>query len=193
MPRLPLVLAGLLLALPAPPAAAQDWQPGELLAALSGDWDADGSTDLAVLVRGGDIGADLILYASRELRMEPVLTVRDVAFAGVNYGQIPTLAARSATSFVIGSEQTAVGRNPWERQVTVAFRNGAWVVAGFTHAHYDRLDPDRGGHCDVNLLSGGWERAARGQRQAGRDGPRAFPLARLDQTWLPDVCRAIFD
>lgn len=175
------------------PATGQTWQTGELLAALTGDWNGDGAAELAVLVRGADIGADLVLYATDELRLAPVLTVPDVAFAGVNYGQIPTLSARSATSFVIGSEQTAVGRSAWEQQVTVAWRDGGWVVAGFTHAYYDRLDPNRNGRCDVNLLSGGWEREAGGQRAAGSDGPRAFALDRLDQSFVPEVCRPIFD
>jgi hypothetical protein len=193
MPRLATALAiSLATGLFALPAAAQPWPAGTLIAALSGDWNGDGEAELAVLLQGGD-GADLVLHAPQEMRLVPVLTVPDVAFVGPMFGQTPSLAARSDTSFVIASEQTGIGRSPWNQQVTVAWRGGDWVVAGFTHTFYDRIDPDRNGRCDLNLLSGGWEREVGGQRQSGTDGPRAFPLAGLAQDWMPDVCRPIFD
>lgn len=190
-------LALLALALPA---AADGWPDGAPVAALSGDWNGDGLPDLAVLSEGADTAlADLTIYHGGGRRLSPVLSVPGAAFSGPMHGQAPGLTARTATSFVIASEQIAVGRSPWTQDVTVAFRDGAYVVAGFTHGFYDRLDPERGGNCDVNLLTGGWEAGYRpgdGQPErnaAGRDGPRAFPLAEFTADYRPEPCRALFD
>lgn len=198
--RLPLALLTLL----ALPAAAQDWPPGALIAALSGDWNGDGAPDLAVLTQGGDGDetlADLTLYHGDGRRLVAVLHVPGVAFSGVMWGQTPGLRARSETSFILASEQTGIGRHPWTQEVTIAFRNGDHVVAGFTHATYDRLDASSR-RCDLNLLTGGWERvhhpgAEEGEdpppeRASGSDGPRAFPLAELDAEFFPAPCEALF-
>lgn len=192
-PRLSLALA---LCAPALPAPAQGWEAPPL-AALTGDWNGDGLTDLAILTPGAAGTADLILYHGGPQGMTRALVLRGAVFAGPMAGQTPSLAARSATSFAILSEQIGIGRSPWEQAVTVAWRRGGHVVAGFTHAFFDRLDPERQGRCDVNLLTGGWEAAfspGTGQppRQAsGRDGPRAFPLADLTEDFLPAPCLAL--
>jgi len=183
----------LLLLLPLP-ALAQGLPPGTLIAALSGDWNGDGAGDLAVLVQGKDATADLILYHGDERRLAPVLTIPGAVFAGPMHGQTPGLQPRSDSSFVVSSEQIGIGRSPWTQEVTIAWRSGAWVVAGFTTAFYDRLDPERQGRCDVNLLSGGWEGhlspgTGLARREGrGRDGPRAFPLAELTEEYFPQVC-----
>ncbi|EKF20490.1 hypothetical protein [Nitratireductor pacificus] len=85
-----------------------------------------------------------------------VLIVRDIAFAGPMSGQIPYLERAPNGSLLIQSMQTAVGRSPWEETLTLAKRDGAIVVAGFTRNSWDRISAT-GSSCDWNLLSGNWE------------------------------------
>ncbi len=188
-----------MIALPAPAISDEPaWPPGALLAALSGDWNDSGQSDLAVLVDNGDGAADLLIY---EGAMEGLGLARQVPGAIVNgamAGQRPTLEARSASSFMLRVEWLGIGRTPWIGQVTVAHRGGDYVVAGFTHDFFDRFDPERQGRCDVNLLSGSWEgdfTPATGQptrQRRGQDGPRAFPVSDLNEDYFPDVCLELF-
>jgi hypothetical protein len=183
------------------PAAAQDPPAGTLIAGLSGDWNGDDQPDLVLLLTGEpgqDDGADLVVYLGDGRGLTEDLRVPGAVWGGPMWGQAPGLSARTPTSFVLHSEQTAVGRSPWTREVTVAFRNGGFVVAGFTHATYDRID-NTAARCDVNLLTGGWEVVltpaddSPPRRLTGRDGPRAFALAELDETYWPPVCDPLSD
>jgi hypothetical protein len=185
----------------APPAGAQTPPAGTLFAALGGDWNGDGVSDLALLVSDdpqSSDGADLILYLGDGYALVETLRVPGVVYAGTLFGQAPGLEARTDTSFMIRAEQTAIGRSPWNSAVTVAWRGGSFVVAGYTYTTYDRIE-NTGGRCDVNLLTGGWEVTfmpaddGPDRVETGRDGPRAFPLSDLDQDFLPPVCTRIFD
>lgn len=182
-------------------ATAQNQTPLPPIAGLSGDWNGDEMADLALLVPGGsdaEPGVDLVLYLGDGQGLQQVLRVQDVVFGGPMWGQTPGLQARSATSFSILSEQTAMGRSPWSQAVTVAWRNGAFVVAGFTHSSYDRIE-NTAARCDVNLLTGGWEVELTpaddgpARIQTGRDGPRAFALTDLSETYWPEVCARLID
>ncbi len=57
-------------------------------------------------------------------------------------------------SIAVTSQQNAIGRNRWEQTLTIAYRNGDFVVAGYTYNYYDTLDPDAAGKCDYNVLTG---------------------------------------
>jgi hypothetical protein len=170
-------------------AAADPWPEGTLIAALTGTWPGDGGRHLVTLVAGAEPdGVDLVIHAPGPRGLETSLRVQNAVWGGPMYGQTPGLEPRSDTSFVITSENTAIGRGAWSAGVTVAWRGGEWVVAGFTWSFFDRVDPDALGRCDVNLLAGTWEREDGATRTSGRDGPRAFPLAALDAAFLPEVC-----
>ena len=175
-----------------------DWPPGRLLAALSGDWNANGEADLAVLVADDEGEVDLLIHEGGFADMTVALRVPGVIFHGGMGGGRPQLIARSETSFALHQEWLGIGRTPWTRTLTVAYRGGDYVLAGFTHAFADRLDPERSGLCDVNLLSGRWEgdfTPATGQptrNRSGTDGPRAFPLSELTEDYFPPVCRDLF-
>lgn len=45
------------------------------------------------------------------------------------------------------------GRYRWHRILTVAHRNGKYVVAGFTYDGYDSLQEEKPLNCDYNLLT----------------------------------------
>jgi hypothetical protein len=70
------------------------------------------------------------------------------------YGQEPWLEASEHGSLKLYSENSAIGRERWEQILTIAYRRGAFMVAGYTYTYYDTLDPDAAGQCDVNLLTG---------------------------------------
>ena len=69
-----------------------------------------------------------------------------------------------------------MGRNRFARTLTVSFRKGAYVVTGFTYSYRDTLDPEAGGSCDYNLITG------RGERNGKKVKVKAktLPLASLE-------------
>lgn len=201
MIRLPCLALALpvALALPLPAlAGSADWPQGRVLAALSGDWNGDGEGDLVVLADGGGGTADILIHEGDLSGLPLTHHIPGAVFAGPMAGQRPRLKAHSDSSFIIEIEQIGIGRSPWMQRLTIAHRDGDYVVAGFTHRFYDRLDPERSGHCDVNLLTGAWEgkfAPATGQparRHSGRDGPRAFPLSALHEDYFPQICHDLF-
>jgi hypothetical protein len=67
---------------------------------------------------------------------------------------------------LVHSEQTGIGRSAWNQTLTLAWRDGAFVVAGYTRSGYDRITGSSA-RCDVNLLTGDYRiEAVRG----GGDG-----------------------
>jgi hypothetical protein len=68
-------------------------------------------------------------------------------------GNNSSLAVNKAGSLQIlqGSEN---GRDRWARTLTVAYRNGKYVVAGFTYHYHDSIGEFAPENCDYNLLSG---------------------------------------
>lgn len=170
-----------------------------LVAALSGDWNGDGRPD-AVLLYGHDDGmADLVVMLGHDwLGLQPAIHLPQVIYYGTMAGQVPALEPRSASSFAVLSEQTGIGREPWQAVLTVAYRQDALRVAGYDFHFYDRLDPTHHGRCSVNLLTGAFEL----HRGPGNDAPevsttgrgteRAFPLADLAPDWQPAACAALW-
>lgn len=68
-------------------------------------------------------------------------------------GNNSSLAINKAGSLQIvqGSEN---GRDRFNRTLTVAYRNGKYVVAGFTYHYHDAIGEFEPENCDYNLLSG---------------------------------------
>ncbi len=179
-------------------AVAQTQPPGAPIAALSGDWNGDDAADAVLLLRAADGMADLVLYqGAPEDGLHPLITLPASVSAGPLAGSAPTLEARSDTSFAIVTQQTGFGRTPWTQVVTVAFRNGTYMVAGFDYDFYDRLDLSHYGGCSVNLLTGrftltlGPGDEAPEVHRAGPVGEAAFPLAALTDGYWPPACDAL--
>lgn len=179
-------------ALPPAAFAQDDPRPGQLIAVLTGDWNNDGAPDAAVVQRGGDDFADLLVLTGDPVYgLQPYAHIPDLVFAGPMGGQVPRLSARSDTSFSVHSGNTGIGRSAWMQDITIAWRQDGFVVAGFTYTSYDRLDVDAGGTCDVNLLTGGYELTlARtvDKVQRGTRTDRAFPLSALRAGYAPAIC-----
>ena len=150
--------------------------------------------------------ADLIILTDRRTDPSgaPLLVARSIVFNGPMWGMSPSLAQAENGSLLLTSEQIGIGRHAWTQTLTLAWRSGAFVVAGYTWSSYDRIDAGSV-TCDVNLLTGDYvANALRGGVDGraetvlvddrGRIAPMALPptLWTLD-TPAPAPCTAAID
>lgn len=112
------------------------------------DLDGDGRAERFALVAMEDGAADLAIEAGSAR-----ITVRDMVWAG-GIGQRPELALAPNGSVRLSSMNEAIGRNRWRQTLTIAYRDGAYRVAGYTYDWYDTLNLEDRGSCDLNLLTG---------------------------------------
>jgi len=179
-------------------AALADPLPDALIAALSGDWNGDEMPDAVFLVQGADDTADIRVFGGGFRGLEPQFTVPGAVYAGPWGGQAPGLVALSDSSFAITSEQTGIGPTPWMQRIMVAYRDGGFVVAGYTYDFYDRLDPEHYGTCDVNLLSGDYTLSRMTSdgtaplNISGGGAAQGFALQDLTAGYVAPQCEALF-
>ncbi|MEM7302516.1 MAG: hypothetical protein AAF468_15665 [Pseudomonadota bacterium] len=140
-------------------AVGQSIAVDRIVSVATGDWNKDGEPDTAMLVAppqdGDDMGVMFLLgerYTGRQVMhsFAPSKIWGNVVTAG----QVPKVVALKNGSIAVTSENAAIGRNRWQQQLTIAFRDNRFVVAGFTHSYYDTLNNDDIGNCDLNMLSG---------------------------------------
>ncbi len=127
----------------AAPAAAQEAQ-------LYADLNGDGRAERFWLYAGGDAMADLVIEGTGGATVQ----VPGFVWAGTMAGNEPSLELAENGSVRVISGNLSVGRNRWQQVLTIAYRNGGYMIAGYTYDSYDTLDLDAGGTCDVNLLTG---------------------------------------
>ena len=145
----------------------------------------------AVLVNNNDGDADLLIYledrnASGVNRpMKLAVNKKAVAFHGAMGGMGASISGNGGHSFAVHSENIGVGRNKWEKKITIGERDGGFAVIGFTYKSFDGLDPKAGGSCDLNLGTG------RGKRN-GKDvsfSPAPIKLADWSDERTPKECK----
>lgn len=140
--------------------AAEAIDPQRIVSAATGDWDKDGSPDLAMLVsapEGSDENQAVYIYLgdgdTTRLKLKTVAPNKiwgDMIVAG----QAPSIGALPSGSILITSHNGSIGRHRWEQKLTIAYRNFDFVVAGYTYTSYDTLDLDNTTDCDFNVLTG---------------------------------------
>lgn len=86
----------------------------------------------------------------------PRLVARGFVWAESMFGQWPYIGQSENGSLVITAEQFGIGRGAWTQDLTLAWRDGQFVVAGLTQTEIDRAYAFSA-VCDVNLLTGGWQ------------------------------------
>ena len=146
--------AAFLFMIPALPALAAETVPVAAVSSFAqSTMDGELFRYRAVLVEVED-GADLYIFGDRGEGMQLFAHAPSIAWRGGMSGQEPRLEVAPNTSLRLISENSSVGRDRWEQVLTIAYRDGRFVVAGYTYSHRDTLDPGAGGKCDVNLLSG---------------------------------------
>lgn len=156
----------LFVAVAAFPGAAQ--QIGKTVAS---DLNGDGLVERFSLMDSGDFTADLQI----ENTGGGVIYAEDIAWIG-GIGQQPELSLADNGSVRLTSMNEAIGRHRWHLTLTIAYRRGTYLVAGYTYDWYDTIELADNGICDLNLLTG---RGIR-RRDTGPDTP-----VRTDQPALP--------
>ncbi|WP_210484166.1 hypothetical protein [Microvirga antarctica] len=133
--------------------------PAAVLSVVTADWNNDGWFDRAVLVEGEDAEANLYIYLSAmnadgTRRRDLVVQKPDALWRGILWGTQPSLAVTDKGALLLKSGNDSVGRSRWSQVATVVYRNSEFIVAGLTFTSRDTLDPNAGGTCDLNLLTG---------------------------------------
>lgn len=155
--RLPVFIALSLFAVH--PALADPIDTSSIVSAVVGDFNKDGEPDLAFLVRGEE-AMDLHFLLGVEGRgyLEPTEVVKGQVWgqAGPDslVGQEPFLEKLPNGSLAVNTRNDAVGRSRWNQKLTLAYRNNALVVAGFSYSWRDTIDLANAGQCDINILTG---------------------------------------
>jgi hypothetical protein len=131
----------------------------KVLSAVTLDFAGNGQIGRAVLAEGDDATADLYLYlvkddSSPESGLSLVQEKANVVFSGRMWGQLASLAVNNAGSLQVKSGNDAIGRDRWSLTLTIVYREQEFVIAGVTFATHDTLNPQAGGDCDINLLTG---------------------------------------
>lgn len=106
-----------------------------------------------------------------------------LVYAQANPGA--SLEAMDNGSFKILIDHSGAGRSASLREYTVSYRHNRFVLSGVTVSEYDRLDPELGGSCDINLLTGEGERNSK----AIRVKIEKKDLSVADYKWLPKECK----
>ena len=176
------LVAGPVVAQTAPATVA----PETVLSAAVSDWNDDGTMDRAVLVDNGDAAADLLIYLSDgDNGLKPAAYAPGVVFSGAMAGTLADLQLSPQGGLQVHSENGAVGRDRWDQVLTLAWRNGQFVVAGVTYGAVDTLDPTAGGNCDINLLTG----KGTSNGKAVKLEPATIAVAKWTDDSLPAACQ----
>jgi hypothetical protein len=140
--------------------AAEAIDPDRIIFAATGDWDKDGTSDLAMLVapvEGSDEDNAVYIYLNdgRTDRLKLKTVVPNKVWGDlIMAARAPSITALENGSILITTHNDSIGRNRWEQKLTVAYRNFDFVVAGYTYTSYDTLDLDNTTDCDFNVLTG---------------------------------------
>ncbi|MAQ83404.1 MAG: hypothetical protein CMH12_09240 [Maritimibacter sp.] len=178
-------IAAVLLALAcAAPADAQNVVDGAL-----SDLNGDGLRERFTLLHypGADT-ADLIIEDTGTGR----ITAHDFVQSPDVPGRIASVDVAPNGSIRVHSLNESIGRGRWRQTLTIAFRDGAYRVAGLTYEYYDTLDLAAFGGCDLNFLNGkGFAWHGTRTRTAMTHDNAAVPMVDWsDSTPLPAVCIA---
>lgn len=130
--------------------------PDLVLSSITADWNEDGFQDRAVLIDDEEGSTELALYLSNggTGQRDLVAFLPKFAWKGLAWGTQPSLVLAGNGSLQVNSENSAIGRDRWSQTVTLSYRDGEWLVTGYTLTTYDTLDPDNATSCDVNILTG---------------------------------------
>ncbi|MEW7006783.1 hypothetical protein [Lentilitoribacter sp. EG35] len=128
----------------------------QVFSVATGDWNNDETPDAAMIMVTNEHQFDLLIYQSdKQQRLKLHSHMPDFVWGSdVMYGQEPSVIALKNGSINVTSQNSAIGRNRWEQNLTIAYRGGEFLVAGFSYSYYDTLDVEANGGCDLNLLTG---------------------------------------
>jgi len=107
-----------------------------------------------------------------------------------NLFEVPYLKLSEHGSLQVWSSNFGIGRNKWEHNATIVYRDGAFLMAGFTNTYFDTLEPANSGSCDVNFLGKKMEFSIgeSGQKKLVKIKTGAKPIGEWTQADLPPEC-----
>ncbi|MBB5572192.1 MULTISPECIES: hypothetical protein [Rhizobium] len=167
----PLACALILLSVTSAAHAENTITPDRIIDVAVGDWNKDGKPDLALLALAPQddettIGIYIYLRDKEHELLKLVTTAPDKVWGrgepGGIFGQEPSIAAMPNGSIAVMSQNDGYGRYRWHQTLTLAFRNNAFVVAGYTYDLRDNLKAEESYSCDYNVLTG---KATKGGRE----------------------------
>jgi hypothetical protein len=135
----------------------------QVLSAVTGYWNGDGSADRAVLIAHKPdpeedelVFSELYLFLSdaEHESMPLALHKKNPAWSGDLGGTLPHLEIDRHGNLVIVSQNDAIGRDRWQQWLTIAYKDGEFVVAGFHYEATDSLRPKYRLQCNVDLFAG---------------------------------------
>jgi hypothetical protein len=125
----------------------------QALDVLQFDFNNDGYTDRAVLIEDEAPDAKLVIYTSMRDTMDEGTVLKEPIWSGFVAGQYAQLHSKGRNNLVVTSSNQSIGRNRWTQTLTIAHRENAYRVVGFSYEFYDTLNQDNNGRCDVNYLN----------------------------------------
>jgi hypothetical protein len=185
------MLFGLMLLLPAM-AMAEPIETQKIITALTGDWNSDGAVDLVMIVetKPGDPMDMYFFLRDREANfLKPAGIVREQIYGEWNgYDRPgyeasdtePGLTALPNGSIKLHLPAMPVGSKRTNQTLTLAYRNDAFIVAGFAYDHHDYLEDNVASDCDYNVLSGKGKRS-----KTLEDGTTAHATVSIEGKIIP--------
>ncbi|GLS39212.1 hypothetical protein GCM10010869_48090 [Mesorhizobium tianshanense] len=158
------MLFGLMLAPTA--ALAEPIETQKIITAATGDWNGDGATDLAMIVETEPSEPMDIHFFLRDREhnfLRPAGIVREQITGEWNgYDRPgyeasdtePELTALPNGSIKLYLPAMPVGSKRTNQTLTLAYRNDAFIVAGFAYDYHDYLEHNVASDCNYNVLTG---------------------------------------
>lgn len=164
------VLVGLALLLASSPfcgaALAEPIESQKIITALTGDFNGDGATDLAMIVETEPTAPMDLYFFLRDKEhnfLKPAGIVREQIHGEWNGYDRPGYEASDTepelTALPNGSIRLYLpampqGSERTNETLTIAWRNGAFIVAGYAYDYHDYLKDNVESACDYNVLTG---------------------------------------
>ncbi|WP_192362129.1 hypothetical protein [Mesorhizobium mediterraneum] len=159
------MLFGLMLLAPSM-ALAEPIETRKIITALTGDWNGDGAVDLVMIVEtepSDPMDMHFFLRDREHNFLRPAGVVRDQILGEWNgYDRPgyeasdtePELTALPNGSIKLYLPAMPVGSKRTNQTLTLAYRDGVFIVAGFAYDYHDYLEDNVASDCDYNVLTG---------------------------------------
>ena len=145
---------------------AEPIETRKIITAATGDWNGDGAADLAMIVEtepGEPMDMHFFLRDREHNFLRPAGIVREQILGEWNGHDRPGYEASDTepelTALPNGSIRLylpamPVGSKRTNQTLTLAYRNDAFIVAGFAYDYRDYLEENAASDCDYNVLTG---------------------------------------
>ena len=157
---------GLVIALLGSAACAEPVESQKIITALSGDFNGDGGSDLAMILEtepGDPMDVHLFLRDVEHNYLKPLEVVRGKLYGEwngfdrsgyENSDTEPTLALLANGSIRLEIPALPIGSRRTNQTLTLAWRDNELFVAGFAYEFFDAMDDTSGSSCEYNVLTG---------------------------------------